>query len=98
MNIQKLMQEAKKMQDSLAKKTNEFNDKTFNFDYNNLVKIEIKGNLNITKIDINKDLIDPEDKKMLEDVLSEALNKAVLDVSKQKEDITKSIMPNMPNF
>lgn len=96
MNIQKLMQEAKKMQDNMEKKIKEFNENNFEFNYKNTIAIKIKGSLEIISIDINKDLIDPDDKTMLEEMIVEALNSAIIDVSKNKNEITKASLPNMP--
>lgn len=96
MNIQKLMQEAKKMQGNIEKKINEFNNNDFEFVYKNSIIIKIKGSLEIISIEINKDLIDPDDKRMLEEMTVEALNIAITDVGKKKNEITKASLPNMP--
>lgn len=96
MNLGKLMAEAKKMQANIDKKISEFDQKEFDFSYKNYVNIKIKGSLQIVKIDIDKQLIDPDDKTMLEEMVAEAINEAVLDVAKQKEKITQSLMPKMP--
>lgn len=96
MNLGKLMAEAKKMQANIDKKISEFDQKEFDFSYKNYVNIKIKGSLQIVKIDIDKQLIDPDDKTMLEEMVAEAINEAVSDVAKQKEKITQSLMPKMP--
>lgn len=96
MNLQKLMAEAKKMQANIDKKISEFDEKEFDFSYKNYVQIKIKGSLQIIKIDVDKQLIDPDDKTMLEEMIAEAINEAILSVSKEKEKITQSVMPKMP--
>lgn len=96
MNLQKLMAEAKKMQANIDKKISEFDQKEFDFSYKNYVNVKIKGSLEIVKIDIDKELIDPEDKTMLEEMVAEAVNEAISNVSKEKDKITQSVMPKMP--
>ncbi|MEG0123922.1 MAG: YbaB/EbfC family nucleoid-associated protein [Malacoplasma sp.] len=96
MNIQKMMQEAKKMQNDLEKKIKEFNDNDFEFNYKNTILIKIKGSLEIVSIDINKTLIDPDDKKMLEEMIVESINSAISDVTEKKNKVTKIAMPNLP--
>lgn len=95
MNIQKLMQEAKKMQDNIEKKMKEFNESDFEFNYKSSIITKIKGSFEVVSIDINKDLIDPDDKTMLEEMIAEAINIAIIDISKKKNEITK-LSPNMP--
>lgn len=96
MNIQKLMQEAKKMQDNIEKKMKEFNESDFEFNYKSSIITKIKGSFEVVSIDINKDLIDPDDKTMLEEMIAEAINIAIIDISKKKNEITKLSLPNMP--
>lgn len=96
MNLQKLMAEAKKMQANIDKKISEFDQKEFDFSYKNYINIRIKGSLQIVKIDIDKQLIDPDDKTMLEEMVAEAVNEAVLNVSKEKDKMTQAAMPKMP--
>ncbi|QZX49030.1 YbaB/EbfC family nucleoid-associated protein [Mycoplasma sp. E35C] len=96
MNFQNLANQMKKMQREMEKKLAEFEEKEFNYDYKKLISTTIKGNLKIVKIEINKDLIDPEDPTTLQEMVAEAINEAVADVEKQKDGLTSSITPPMP--
>ncbi|MDE5545085.1 MAG: YbaB/EbfC family nucleoid-associated protein [Malacoplasma sp.] len=93
MNMQKMLQQAKAMQNKLEKKIKEFEAEEFEFVYQKSITIQIKGNLEIIKMDINKELIDPDDKTMLEEMIAEALNEAISAVTEEKEKITKGSMP-----
>lgn len=93
MNMQKMLQKAKAMQQKLEKELKEFESEEFEFVYQKSITIRIKGSLEIIKMDINKDLIDPEDKTMLEEMISEALNEAISAVNEEKEKITQGAMP-----
>lgn len=96
MNLQKLMAEAKKMQANIDKKISEFDQKEFDFSYKNYINIKIKGSLQIVKIEIDKQLVDPDDKTILEEMVVEAVNEAISNVAKEKDKITQSVMPKMP--
>ncbi|MBD5445810.1 MAG: YbaB/EbfC family nucleoid-associated protein [Mycoplasma sp.] len=95
-NMQKMLQEAKSMQQKLNKKIAEFDKEEFEYVYKKTISIKIKGNLEILKIDIDKNLVDPEDKTMLEEMIAEAINEAIESISEEKDKITKSMMPSMP--
>lgn len=95
MNIQKLMKQAKEMQSKLEKKIKEFDNEEFEFVYQKSITIKIKGSLEILKIDINKELIDPEDKTMLEEMIAEAMNEAIEAITEEKNKIANTGM-NLP--
>lgn len=94
MNMQKLMKQAKEMQNKLEKQIKEFDNEEFEFVYQKSITIKIKGSLEILNIEINKELIDPEDKTMLEEMMAEALNEAIEAVNDEKSKITKGM--NIP--
>ncbi|MCV3743442.1 YbaB/EbfC family nucleoid-associated protein [Ureaplasma sp. ES3154-GEN] len=93
MNLQKMMQEAQKIQNSLKKKQAEFEAKEFDFDYKSLVSIKIKGNLEVLSMIFSPDIVDPDDLDTLQDVAAKAVNEAVKSVLAAKEQITNSVMP-----
>ena len=65
MNINMLMQQAKKMQNDMEKAKEEVSKKTFTAKQP-LVEVEVNGDTEITKISISKD-IEKEDIEVLED-------------------------------
>lgn len=91
MNIQKMMHEAQKMQNTLKKKISEFEDKVFEYKYKEYVEIKIKGNLMIESIIVNKDIIDESDTTMLNDILQLAINEAISSTKQEKEKISNSV-------
>ncbi|MGL5630434.1 MAG: YbaB/EbfC family nucleoid-associated protein [Mycoplasmoidaceae bacterium] len=95
MNIQQLMKQAQKMQKDFSKKKDEFDLQNFDFEYQSgLIKISISGKLEIKKILINKDLIDPNDAETLEDVLRNAINDSIAKISAKREEL----MPKIPGL
>lgn len=93
MNIQKMMQEAQKIQNALKKKNAEFMQTVFEYNFKDYVKISIKGNLEIQSIEINKDIVDPEDVPMINDIIQEAMNNAISETNKKRDQMTSEVMP-----
>ncbi len=83
MNIQAMMQQAKKLQSQLEKTTNEINEKTFTFENDNVL-VEALGSNKITKMEIkNKDIL--EDDELLADVITVAINNVLDEIKKEKD-------------
>ncbi|MGL4951636.1 MAG: YbaB/EbfC family nucleoid-associated protein, partial [Mycoplasma sp.] len=81
MDFKKMMEQAKRMQAELEKSLNEFDERVFSFEYQNLVSVEIYGNLKIKQITIiDKAIVDADDTETLEDVISQCLNNAISSV------------------
>lgn len=83
MNIQAMMQQARKLQKELEKTTEEIDNTTFTYENDN-VTVEALGSNKITKIEIKNDEI-LEDGEMLADILVVAVNNVLDQVKKEKE-------------
>lgn len=83
MNMQAMMQQARKLQKELEKTTNEIDNTTFKYENDNVL-VEGLGSNKITKIEIkNEDVL--EDGEMLADILLVAVNNVLDQVKKEKE-------------
>jgi len=76
-NMAKMMQQAQKMQGKMQ----EFQDglaelEIYGASGGGMVNMVISGKADLKKIDIDKSLIDPEDKEVLEDLIVAAMNDA----------------------
>lgn len=92
MDIKKMMDQAKQMQDQLKKSMEEFDNKSFTFEYQGLVSVEIFGSLKIKHIKIiDSKIVDKEDVETLEDIISQCVNNAISAVIKGKTEITSRI-------
>jgi len=62
-----------------------------------MVKVKANGKKEIVGLEIDRDLVDPQDKEMLEDLVIAAVNKALTkaeDASKEKmQELTRGLMP-----
>lgn len=67
-----------------------------------LVRITVNGQKKVVGLEIDNDLIKPEDKEMLQDLLVAAINKAMETIEpKIKEHLQKStegLLPNIPGM
>lgn len=83
MNMQAMMQQARKLQKELEKTTTEIENTTFTYENANVL-VEALGSNRITKIEIkNEDVL--EDGEMLADILTVAVNNVLDQAKKEKE-------------
>ena len=84
MNIQAMMQQARKLQKDLEKTTQEIDNTVYNYENANIA-VEATGNNKITKIEIkNEDVL--EDAEILSDIVLVAVNNVLDQIKKDKEN------------
>ena len=78
MNINSLMKEAKKMQADMEKSQEELASKEFDASSGGgAVYVKVSGNKEVKEIVIKKDVVDPEDVEMLQDLIITCVNEAL---------------------
>ena len=91
MNMQALMQQAQRMQREMEKAQKDLEAKEFEIvSAGGGIKIVIQGTKEIKSIDIDQDMIDPDDKDMLQDMIVLAFNDAF---KKVDDDKAKALGP-----
>ena len=97
MNINQLMKEAKKMQLDMEKSQEELAAKEFEAtagggaDY-----VKVSGNKELKEITIKKEVVDPEDVEMLQDLIITSVNEALRKVdSEQAASLGKYNIPGL---
>ncbi len=89
MDINALMRQAQSMQKQMQKKQKEVEDKEFVVSSNGgAIVITIKGDKTILKIDIDEDLVDKDNKEMLEEMMAIAVNEAI---NKVEDEMSKAV-------
>lgn len=89
MDLNSIMRQAQSMQKQMAKKQKEVEDKEFVVSSNGgAIVITIMGTKKVTKIDIDSDLIDVENKEMLQEMLTIAINEAI---SKVEDELAQAM-------
>lgn len=97
MNINKLMQEAKKMQADMERSQEELISKEFEATSGGgAVTAKVSGDKQIKELKIRKDVIDPDDVEMLEDLVITCINEALRKVdSAQAAQMGKYNIPGL---
>ena len=86
MNINSLMKEAKKMQADLEKSQAEITAKDFEATAGGgAVKVVVSGAKFIKEITIQKEVVDPDDVEMLQDLITSCVNEALRKVDEEQE-------------
>ncbi len=81
MNINQLMKEAKKMQSDMEKSQEELSKKDFDCSVGGgVVEVIVSGEKKIKSIKIKKEVVDPEDVDMLQDLVMTCVNEALAKV------------------
>ena len=87
MNINKLMKEAKKMQSDIEKSQEELSSKEFEATAGGgVVKVVVSGDKSIKSITLKKDVVDPDDVEMLQDLILTCVNDALRKVDSAQAD------------
>ncbi|MFM7374357.1 MAG: YbaB/EbfC family nucleoid-associated protein [Chthoniobacterales bacterium] len=77
MNIQKMMKEAQKMQERLAKAQSDLAEQSIDVSAGGgKVSVTVNGAGDITAIKISPDVVDPQDVEMLEDLVLSGIREA----------------------
>ena len=97
MNINKLMKEAKKMQADMERSQEELQSKDFEATVSGgAVTVKVTGGKVVKEIKIQKDIVDPDDVEMLEDLILTCVNEALRKVdSAQSESLGKYNIPGL---
>ena len=97
MNINQLMKEAKKMQSDMEKSQEELAAKEFEATAGGgAVYVKVSGNKELKEITIKKQVVDPEDVEMLQDLIITSVNEALRKVdSEQAASLGKYNIPGL---
>ena len=97
MNLNQLMKEAKKMQADMEKSQEELGAKEFEATAGGgAVSVKASGNKEIKEINIKKEVVDPDDVEMLQDLILTCVNEALRKVdSAQAASLGKYNIPGL---
>lgn len=101
-DMNSLMKQAQKMQDDMAQKQEELDQREYEISAGgNAVMVKINGKKEIVSISISPEIIDPDDRETLEDILTAAVNEAIKKVEETNADEMQKItgaIPGMPGM
>ena len=81
-SMNEMLRQAQKMQEDMAKKQAELEDKEYEVSAGGgVVKVKINGKREVLSIDIDPEIVDPDDIETLSDILVAAVNEAIKKVN-----------------
>lgn len=100
-NMQAMLKQAQKMQEDMEALQAELDEKEYNISAGGgVVNVKINGKKEIISIDIQPEIVDPDDVETLSDILVAAVNEAIKRVeetnSSEMQKVTGSL--NMPGL
>lgn len=102
-NMAGMMKQVQKMQEKMAQVQQELEQKTVTAESGGgMVKVTANGKQQIVNIQIEKEVVNPEDVEMLEDLVLAATNKALEEASRMAQEemakATSGLLPNIPGL
>ena len=102
-NMQGMMKQFQKMQEAMARVQQELETRTVAADAGGgMVSVTANGKQRLTAIHIDREVVNPADTDMLEDLVLAAVNKALEESAKMaQEEMTRAtggMLPNIPGL
>ena len=102
-DMNKMMEKVKEMQEKMKEAQDQLEHITATAEAGaGMVKATVNGKKQVVDILIDDDIMKPEDKEIIQDLVVAAVNKALEEVdAKAKEEMkkhTSGLMPNIPGF
>lgn len=91
MNMQQMLIQAQQVQRKLQKAQDELKQKEFTVTKGGAVTVVVKGDKTIKSISIDKDAFDADNKEMVEEMITMAVNEAVTTIEKESEAINQQL-------
>lgn len=93
-NMQQLMRQAQKMQDQMLKAQEELDEKVYEASAGGgMVSCKVSGKRELLELNIKPEAVDPDDVEMLQDMIMAAINEALREGEKVREETMGKMAP-----
>ena len=93
-NMQQLMRQAQKMQDQMQKAQEELDEKVYEASAGGgMVSCKVSGKRELLELTIKPEAVDPDDVEMLQDLVMAAVNEALREGEKVREETMSKLAP-----
>lgn len=94
-NINQLMRQAQKMQEDMERAKRELEETEFSSTVGGgMIEVKMMGNRTLKAISIKKEVVDPDDVEMLEDLVVSAINDVLGQIARKE----KENLPQVPGM
>ena len=94
-NLNNLMRQAQKMQEEMTRARQELEQSEFSSSVGGgMVEVKMMGDRSLKSISIKKEVVDPDDVEMIEDLIVSAVNDVLGQIARKE----KENMPNVPGM
>lgn len=91
-NINQLMRQAQKMQEDMAKAKKELDETEFTSSVGGgMVEVRMMGDKTLKSISIKREVVDPDDIEMLEDLVVSAVNDVIGQINRKEKETIPSV-------
>lgn len=102
-NMAGMMKQVQKMQEKMAEVQRALEQKTVSAEAGGgMVKVTVNGKQQLVRIQIEKEVVNPDDVEMLEDLVLAATNKALDEAARMVQEelakATSGMLPNIPGL
>ncbi len=95
-NMQQLMRQAQKLQEQMEKAQGELDTREYEAaSGGGMVKVKVSGKRELLSIELNPQVVDPEDVEMLQDLIQAAVNEALRKGEETREAEMNRLNPGM---
>lgn len=95
--IQQMMKQAQKMQDNMSNVKDEIDKKEYVQTVGGgVITVTLMGTKELKSIEIKEELLDPEEKDMIEELIPMAINNAIEEIDKETEEKLGPLTSGMP--
>lgn len=94
--IKKMMQEAQKLQANLDKEQKKLEKKEYTKTLGGGIIIVMNGKKEVLSIDLKPEVLDPEDKEFVEDLIKSAINELHQEIDTEYDSVVGGLTQGMP--